>query len=172
MPCIALAQPVPQGSAACIHLPDPSGLTIAPEGRPTLIGLWESTASKILQQQAHVRCITRHARWQTDTSIYRKDGEQAGTADRWSERRSRIGRKIDLRRDLSAFGRTRYLQSWDPELCWRLWRFGPARVLAGSFVAHATARLLVPPWLMGGIEPDRHGVLRSLKPTWELQPVT
>lgn len=45
-----------------------------------------------------------------------------------------------------------YSQSWAPEPCWRLERFGPARVPAGSFVAWATARILVPPWLIGGLD--------------------
>lgn len=87
-------EPLP--AAACIRLPDPSGPTIAPGGRLILIRLWESTATKIPQQQACVRCVTHHVRWQTDTSSYCKDGEQADRVDRWRERRSQISRKIDL----------------------------------------------------------------------------
>ena len=88
------SEPLP--AAACICLPDPSGLTIAPGGRLTLIRLWESAATKIPRQRACLRCVTHRVRRQTDASSYCKDGEQAGRADRWSERRSRIGRKIDL----------------------------------------------------------------------------
>lgn len=86
--------------------------------------------------------------------------------------RSRIGGKIDLWRKLPALGRTGYSQSRAPELRWRLRRFGPARcprwVLCG--LRHGPPPRA--PLAHGGIEPDRRPALRSLKPTWELQPVT
>ncbi|KAM6068996.1 guanine nucleotide exchange factor for Rab-3A isoform 2-T2 [Theristicus caerulescens] len=71
-PCTAPAQPASQGAAACIRLPDPSGLTIAPGGRLTRIRLWESTATKIPQQQA---CVSQ--------ASFEEDGQRQPAVGPW-----------------------------------------------------------------------------------------